>query len=347
MDVKLKNLSMKFNSNTVLHDISITINSGELVTLLGPSGCGKSTTLFLLAGLYKPSSGEIYFGDDMVVNEEPEERGIGMVFQNYALYPHMTVLKNIMFPLKMAKVPKNEAIKRATEIAKVVHVDGLLDRKPGQLSGGQQQRVAIARALVKNPKLLLLDEPLSNLDARLRIDMREEIRRIQQTTKVTAIFVTHDQEEAMSISDHIIVMNGGHIQQYSTPEKLYTDPENLFVAKFIGTPKINVINSVNIKGHNYILGIRAEDVLLNPEEPFVSGKVKYIERTGRDILVKITCSDEEIITYADKNSNINVGDSINIGADREKIHWFDKDSEKRVKPESDWYDILSKSFKEN
>ena len=251
MKVVLQNLTKKFpNMNKKLDDViavndfSFEIPDGKLIGLLGPSGCGKSTTLNLICGLEKPTSGKIFFGDDDVTDLPPENRGVGLVFQNYALYPHMTVRQNIMFPLQNLKgkdkLSKAEMLKRAEEAAKLVQIDQLMDRKPAEMSGGQQQRVAIARALVKMPRVLLLDEPLSNLDARLRLQTREEIRRIQRNTGITTIFVTHDQEEAMSISDLIVVMKDGIIQQIDQPQKVYDDPANLFVAKFLGTPPINV-----------------------------------------------------------------------------------------------------------
>ena len=241
MKVRFENLTKTFDTLNAVDNFNVEFEDGELICLLGPSGCGKSTILNMLAGILPVSGGKIWFDDDDVTNLPPEERGIGLVFQNYALYPHMSVLKNICFPLEIQKVPKEERIERAKAIAKLVHVDTMLDRKPKQLSGGQQQRVAIARALVKNPRLLLLDEPLSNLDARLRLEMREEIRRIQQETKVTTIFVTHDQEEAMSISDHIVLMKQGIKQLYDAPQRLYDEPANQFVADFLGNPPINNI----------------------------------------------------------------------------------------------------------
>ena len=205
MQVKVENLTKEFGAVKAVDNVTLSIQDGKLTGLLGPSGCGKSTMLYLICGLEKPTAGGIFFDDKDVTDLEPEERGLGLVFQNYALYPHMTVLQNIMFPLECMKVERNEAKQRAIEMARLTRVDEYLNRKPGQLSGGQQQRVAIARAMVKNPSILLLDEPLSNLDARLRIEMRSEIRRIQKETGVTTIFVTHDQEEAMSISDEIVL----------------------------------------------------------------------------------------------------------------------------------------------
>ena len=254
MKVELKHLTKAFPSRNkksneevvAVNDFTFTIPDGQLVGLLGPSGCGKSTTLYMISGLQQPTGGQILFGNDDVTDLAAEARGVGLVFQNYALYPHMTVKQNIMFPLQNLKgedkLTKEQMIERAYEAAKLVQIDELMERKPSELSGGQQQRVAIARALVKMPRVLLLDEPLSNLDARLRLQTREEIRRIQRETKITTVFVTHDQEEAMSISDMIVVMKLGVVQQTGKPQEVYDDPTNLFVAKFLGTPPINVFN---------------------------------------------------------------------------------------------------------
>ena len=251
MKVTIKDLTKRFPGRTrkdpetiAVNDFDFEIPSGELVGLLGPSGCGKSTTLLMICGLLKPTEGRILFDEEDVTDVPPEERGVGLVFQNYALYPHMTVEQNIMFPLGNLrgkdKLSKEEMKSRALEAAKLVQIDALMDRRPKELSGGQQQRVAIARALVKMPRVLLMDEPLSNLDARLRLQTRVEIRRIQRETGITTIFVTHDQEEAMSISDTIVVMEAGVVQQIGRPQDVYDDPHNLFVAKFLGTPPINV-----------------------------------------------------------------------------------------------------------
>ena len=265
MKVVLQNLNKIFPSRNkkageeviAVNDFTFEIPDGKLIGLLGPSGCGKSTTLYMISGLQKPSGGQIFFGDDDVTELSAENRGVGLVFQNYALYPHMTVKQNIMFPLQNLrgadKLTKEEMIERAYTAAKLVQIDDLMERKPSELSGGQQQRVAIARALVKMPKVLLLDEPLSNLDARLRLQTREEIRRIQKETGITTIFVTHDQEEAMSISDMIVVMKLGVVQQIGAPQAVYDDPTNLFVAKFLGTPPINVFEG-EVKGAKLHIG---------------------------------------------------------------------------------------------
>lgn len=310
MKVVLENLTKVFPGRgqknpkevVAVSNFSFTIPDGELVGLLGPSGCGKSTTLNLLCGLLTPTSGKIYFGDEDVTDLPAQNRGVGMVFQNYALYPHLTVLQNILFPLEnlkgAQKLSKEQMRSRATEAAKLVQIEELLDRKPAQLSGGQQQRVAIARALVKLPKVLLLDEPLSNLDARLRLQTREEIRRIQRSTGITTVFVTHDQEEAMSISDRIVVMKDGVVQQIGKPQQVYDEPVNLFVAKFLGTPPINIFDGRVENGKLYlgdaaVLDVDAPDgevtVGIRPEgfEPDENGplvcKLDAVEVMGRDI----------------------------------------------------------------
>ena len=316
MKVVLQNLTKVFPSRDkksgkeviAVNDFTFEIPDGKLIGLLGPSGCGKSTTLYMISGLQKPTGGKIFFGDDDVTELSTENRGIGLVFQNYALYPHMTVKQNILFPLQNLKgadkLSKTEMLERAYNAAKLVQIDELMDRKPSELSGGQQQRVAIARALVKMPRVLLLDEPLSNLDARLRLQTREEIRRIQKETGITTVFVTHDQEEARSISDMIVVMKLGVVQQIGEPQKVYDDPSNLFVAKFLGTPPINVLEG-KVSGGKLIVG---EDIIMNidgvadqdvyvgirPEgfEPNASGTLKCsvsnVEVMGRDVSVVST-----------------------------------------------------------
>ncbi|MDE7327419.1 MAG: ABC transporter ATP-binding protein [Lachnospiraceae bacterium] len=313
MKIVLQHLTKRFPSRgkkshgevTAVSDFNFEIPDGKLVGLLGPSGCGKSTTLNLICGLLSPTEGKIFFGSDDVTKLAPENRGVGLVFQNYALYPHLTVLKNIIFPLEnlkgTAKLSKEEMRERAYQVAKLVQIEELMDRKPKELSGGQQQRVAIARALVKMPRVLLLDEPLSNLDARLRLQTREEIRRIQQETQITTIFVTHDQDEAMSISDLIVVMKDGIIQQIGAPQEVYDNPANLFVAKFLGTPPINIFLGTIRNNRLYIgedavlvvpdvpegevvVGIRPEGFLLTGNAS-LSCALKRLEVMGRDVSV--------------------------------------------------------------
>lgn len=313
MKIVLEHLTKQFpargrksrESVTAVDNFNFEIPDGQLIGLLGPSGCGKSTTLNMICGLEKPTDGRIIFGDEDVTELPPESRGVGMVFQNYALYPHLTVKQNILFPLQNLKgkdkLSKDEMDKRVQNAAQLVQITELMDRRPSELSGGQQQRVAIARALVKMPRVLLLDEPLSNLDARLRLQTREEICKIQRATKITTVFVTHDQEEAMSISDMIVVMKGGVIQQIGKPQKVYDSPVNLFVAKFLGTPPINVFEGELRNGRLYIgensiidtpgasdqpvyAGIRPEGFI-----PDVNGslccQLKGVEVMGRDISV--------------------------------------------------------------
>ncbi len=317
MKVTLENLTKKFpgyrkkqQDVTAVNNVSLEIPDGKLIGLLGPSGCGKSTTLNLLSGLQKPTSGKIFFGDDDVTALPPENRGVGLVFQNYALYPHLTVMQNIIFPLQnlkgKEKLTKEQMVEKAFAVAKLVQIDGLMDRKPSELSGGQQQRVAIARALVKMPRILLLDEPLSNLDARLRLQTREEIRRIQNQTGITTIFVTHDQEEAMSISDLIVVMKDGVIHQVGKPQDVYDDPVDLFVAKFLGTPPINVFKGKVESGKLYIgdecimpasIADQAVTVAIRPEGFVLSDtgaltcNLNRVEVMGRD--VSVVCSHED------------------------------------------------------
>ena len=315
MKVTLQNITKAFPSRNkkqpqdviAVNDFSMEIPDGLLVGLLGPSGCGKSTTLNLLSGLQKPTAGKIFFGEDDVTNLPPEHRGVGLVFQNYALYPHLTVQQNITFPLENRKgkdkLTKAQMAEMALETAKLVQIDAYMDRKPSELSGGQQQRVAIARALVKRPRILLLDEPLSNLDARLRLQTREEIRRIQKETGITTIFVTHDQEEAMSISDLIVVMKEGVVQQIGKPQEVYDDPVNLFVAKFLGTPPINVFDGTVKQGKLYVgesclmdlpfedgdvdIAIRPEGLIPCDDGALVCG-LNRIEVMGRDTSVVCT-----------------------------------------------------------
>ena len=361
MKVELQNLTKVFPSRHVkgeevvaVNNFSFTIPDGKLVGLLGPSGCGKSTTLYMICGLQKPSGGKIFFGEDDVTLLPPENRGVGLVFQNYALYPHMTVKQNIMFPLQNLKgadkLSKEQMLERAYECAKIVQIDELMDRKPSELSGGQQQRVAIARALVKMPRVLLLDEPLSNLDARLRLQTREEIKRIQKETNITTVFVTHDQEEAMSISDMIVVMKLGIIQQIGKPQDVYNSPANLFVAKFLGTPPINVFNG-RIEGGKVIIGseavldvpgiedqevhvgIRPEGFVLKADGPFTC-KMSNVEVMGRDVSIVATndASENPIIrAIIDADSPIDPeAETVKFAIKPNKIFLFNKETEERI-----------------
>ncbi len=362
MKVVLENLTKIFPSRdkkagkevVAVNDFTFEIPDGKLIGLLGPSGCGKSTTLYMISGLQKPTSGKIFFGDDDVTELSTENRGIGLVFQNYALYPHMTVKQNILFPLQNLKgadkLSKDQMLERAYEAAKLVQIDELMDRKPSELSGGQQQRVAIARALVKMPRVLLLDEPLSNLDARLRLQTREEIRRIQKETGITTVFVTHDQEEAMSISDMIVVMKLGVVQQIGKPQDVYDDPQNLFVAKFLGTPPINVFNGkvergtvyigedavLNVTGvedQEVIIGIRPEGFELN-ENGNLHCSLKNVEVMGRDVSI---VSENPASVNPVVRSIINADNKVSMSAGTvrytvkpHKFFLFNKETEERI-----------------
>ena len=364
MKVVLENLTKTFPNRkkgaepvTAVNNFNFEIPDGKLIGLLGPSGCGKSTTLYMISGLQQPTSGKIWFGDFDVTELAPEKRGIGLVFQNYALYPHMTVKQNIMFPLQNLKVDKAEILDRTLWAAQLVQIDDLLDRKPSELSGGQQQRVAIARALVKLPNVLLLDEPLSNLDARLRLQTREEIKRIQQKTKITTIFVTHDQEEAMSISDLIVVMKKGVIQQIDKPQRVYDNPVNLFVAKFLGTPPINVFDgrvednklyigeecimeTHNIADQEVSVGIRPEGFIVDPNGVFTA-EVKNFEVMGRDISIVINHKaqvSEVVRSIVDTSTiaGLTVGQQAKFSIKPNKIFIFSKEgNEERLNKEEE------------
>ena len=363
MKVTLQNLTKKYPSRSkkqpqdviAVNDFTFEIPDGKLIGLLGPSGCGKSTTLNLLSGLQKPTSGKIYFGEDDVTDLPPENRGVGLVFQNYALYPHLTVRQNITFPLEnrkgKEKLTKQQMADMALEAAKLVQIEGLMDRKPSELSGGQQQRVAIARALVKMPRILLLDEPLSNLDARLRLQTREEIRRIQQETGITTVFVTHDQEEAMSISDLIVVMKDGVVQQIGKPQEVYDNPVNLFVARFLGTPPINVFaGSAKERklyiGETPVLGVSCDyegsvDIAVRPEgfvpceDGVLSCGLKRIEVMGRDISVVcdhpfFTGESFRAIVDSDDLPKL-TGTTVRFTLKPNKLFAFRKDSGERIR----------------
>jgi multiple sugar transport system ATP-binding protein len=345
MEIRLEQLTKIFTDKTgketrAVDNLSITIPSGKLVGLLGPSGCGKSTTLYMIAGLLKPSGGKIFFGDDDVTRLAPEKRGIGLVFQNYALYPHMTVRQNIMFPLENINIKREEALKLVDEMAALVGIQDQLDKKPAQLSGGQQQRVAIARALVKKPRVLLLDEPLSNLDARLRLQTREEIKRIQRETGITTVFVTHDQEEAMSISDQMVVLEYGLMQQMDQPQEMYNHPDNLFVAKFLGNPPINILDGRIEKGNiivgesivlgktkgkdgKYVIGIRPEDFRFDPEGFEVAAD--DVEHVGRDTLIRFTLGDKSVRALVDSDS-VYGKTTIRLAVKTSKVHVFDPET---------------------
>jgi multiple sugar transport system ATP-binding protein len=352
---RFPNRNRKIREDVVaVDDFAVEIPDGCLIGLLGPSGCGKSTILNLVSGLEEPTSGRIFFEDRDVTNLPPEKRGGGLVFQNYALYPHLTALENSMFPLGNLRgderLPKDEMHARAVEAAKLVQIDGLLERRPSEMSGGQQQRVAIARALVKKPGVLLLDEPLSNLDARLRLATREEIRRIQRETKITTVFVTHDQEEAMSISDLIVVMKDGRLHQIAKPQAVYDDPVNLFVAKFLGTPPINVFRGEVRNGTLYLgedavlrvkgvddrevyVGIRPEGFILDKNGPMRCA-LQAVEVMGRDTSVVSThpaAVSETIRSIIPAENPVEaVEGEVRFSVKPFKLHLFDAETEENI-----------------
>jgi len=353
MRILLENLSKHFGKVKAVDSLNLEIKEGEFLVLLGPSGCGKTTTLLLIAGIYKPTSGNIYFGDKIVNNLHPKDRGIGMVFQSYALYPHMNVFDNIAFPLTLMRKPRREIERAVKEVARFVQLDEeLLERRPGQLSGGQQQRVALARALVKGPSILLLDEPLSNLDAKLRLIMRTEIKHLQKELGITTILVTHDQVEAMTMGDRIALMQHGKIQQLGTPEELYSQPVNLFTAGFIGSPPMNIFNSKigkdnegyyvyveesfklrfpneifsKFKEEDVFLGIRPEHVSISLQESnnLIPGIIYVTEPLGREVLLNIKVGNALLKCIVPQAMKLSSGDRVWINFDLNYCHFFDK-----------------------
>lgn len=347
MRIRLENLTKRYQEVTAVDHLNLEIEDGDLVCLLGPSGCGKSTTLSIIAGLEQATEGAIYFDEENVGGLEAEERDIGMVFQDYALYPHMTVQENIAFPLKMQGWKKKDRIEKVKEAAKMLQIEEYLKRKPGKLSGGQQQRVAIARAIVKNPKILLLDEPLSNLDARLRIELRDEIRRVQKQLGITTIFVTHDQEEALSISDKILLMEKGKISQYSSPKEMYMEPQNMFAAKFLGNPPMNFVPGEKVEdGISLLLGdenvtvkkgtiheagelkgsvcvgIRPEALELcsTEEEEAISGVITGIQTLGKDMYIHFRAGEQVLTACVGWEKTFSEGERVSFRVKR--LHLF-------------------------
>ncbi len=360
-EIRVVDLKKYFGKVKAVDGISFQVRDGEFVALLGPSGCGKTTTLLMLAGIYKPTSGEIWFDDQLMNNVPPRYRGVGMVFQNYALYPHMTVYENIAFPLKAKGMNHDEIDSMVKEITKKLLIDHLLDRKPTQISGGQQQRVALARALVKEPKVLLFDEPLSNLDAKLRMMMRAEIKKLQEDLGITSVYVTHDQAEAMTMASRIAIFNKGKIIQYGTPDEVYNSPNSIFVATFMGNPPMNLIYGMEFKREegegvlklknisvklsdyqskkveeygkteNLVLGFRPEDVNITKKEEGngIWGEVYVLEPLGRDLIVNVKIEGVEnlIKVFSDPTKEIREGDRIFLRLNPEALHVFDGETE--------------------
>lgn len=362
--VSLKNICKVYpNGFEAVKDFNLEIEDQEFIIFVGPSGCGKSTTLRMIAGLEEISSGELRIDDKLMNDTEPKDRDIAMVFQNYALYPHMTVYDNMAFALKINKVPKAEIDKKVREVAKILDLEPLLKRKPKALSGGQRQRVAMGRAIVRNPKVFLMDEPLSNLDAKLRVQMRLELSKLHQRLNATIIYVTHDQTEAMTLGTRIVVMKDGIVQQVDTPENLYNYPSNLFVAGFIGSPQMNFLNATvkiaandvllqvgqhsftlppakgkklidgNYNGKEVILGIRPEDIYdsevfieTSPSSVFES-KIKIYELLGSEVNLHFDLEGTQITAKVDPRTTIRNGDIARFAMDMEKAHIFDKETE--------------------
>ena len=357
MKVELENLTKRWGEVVGAEGINLSVQDGEFVAFLGPSGCGKTTTLLMIAGIYKPTAGIIRFDGRTVNHVAPKDRNIGMVFQSYALYPHMTVFKNIAYPLKLKKVPAEEMKKRVQRVADMMGIGQLLDRKPAQLSGGQQQRVALGRALVKEPGLLLFDEPLSNLDARLRLTMRSEIKRLQMELGITSIYVTHDQVEAMTMADRIAVMKDGHLQAFDTPDELYDRPRTLFIAGFVGNPPMN-FTEVEVVAEDgafharraglelpvppergekaagkgtVIMGIRPEDITIAPgDAEGIPAEAYVVEPLGRDDLVDAQIGDAHIHVLADPALGIKMGDRLKLQFNTAKVQFFDPQSERSL-----------------
>ncbi|WP_282176030.1 sn-glycerol-3-phosphate import ATP-binding protein UgpC [Vibrio nereis] len=350
------------NGYQAIQKLNLEINDGELVVLVGPSGCGKSTLLRMIAGLEEISSGELNIDSTKVNDLEPGERDIAMVFQNYALYPHMTVYNNMAYGLRNRKTPKQEIERLVNEAAKMLELDHLLDRKPKQLSGGQRQRVAMGRAIVRQPKVFLFDEPLSNLDAKLRVQMRLEIKKLQRRLGTTSVYVTHDQVEAMTLADKLVVLNQGNVEQVGTPLDLYDFPASMFVATFIGSPSMNILDgevtAEGLKLGNTLyplptealnlgiihIGLRPEHLCIAQDNPWLEVEVELIEALGADLLLYCTTQDEsaqKLVVRVDGHSDIKIGDCLGIDIKPQHIHLFDRKTQKRVEWNIDAFQEVS------
>lgn len=326
--VILKNVVKIYDKKKVIDNVSLDIKDKEFIVLVGASGCGKSTLLRMIAGLEDITSGEIFIDDKKVNNVHPKDRDIAFVFQSYALYPHMTVKENIAFGLKMRKIDKETINQKVSEVAKILDLEELLDRKPKQLSGGQRQRVALGRAIVRNPKVFLMDEPLSNLDAKLRVQMRSEIKKLHQKLQTTFIYVTHDQTEALTMGDRVVVLNNGIIQQVSSPEEIYNNPKNMFVAGFVGSPQMNFIDSKELSYEkDCILGIRPEKMITSGDIK-ISVKPDVVELLGSEKIVyfyigKTKCS-------AKLSANYDIKETLELSINKQDIYFFDKNTGERI-----------------
>jgi multiple sugar transport system ATP-binding protein len=355
--INLDSVDKWFGDLHAVNDIDVEIEDGEFITIVGPSGCGKTTTLRIVAGLEEASSGTITFADTDVTDEPPSNRNVGMVFQDLALYPHMTVRENMEFGLKISDISEDEYTQRVVEAAEMLDIEELLDRNPSELSGGQQQRVAIGRTTVLDPDVFLLDEPLASLDAKLRVEIREELQELQRQIEVTTIYVTHDQEQAMTMSDRVIVMNDGEIQQFATPETVYNEPRNEFVAHFIGTPSMNFFDcelvgdgdnlradlgftTVDINessadrsllaGDSMRLGIRPEHLDLVSDDYSFQAEVNFVEPTGKDTIVHLAVGDKEFKSVVEGGESVNDGETRQVEIRTDEAHLFEADSGERV-----------------
>ncbi len=335
--VRLEGLTKHFGKVVALEALDLDVRAGEMVAFLGPSGCGKTTTLLMIAGIYEPTAGRVYFDGRRVEHLHPRDRDVGMVFQSYALYPHLTLFENVAFPLRLKRTPPAEIARKVQETARLLGIDHVLERRPAQVSGGQQQRAALARALVKEPQVLLLDEPLSNLDAQIRTQARGEIRRLQQGLGVTSILVTHDQAEALAMADRIAVFSTGALQQFATPDDLYRRPANAFVARFVGHPPMNLLEGRFENGHFAagalrvpvsgahppgpgFLGIRPEDATFGGEVP---ARVTLVEPLGREVLLTLRVGEVDFRMLAAQAVRPELGAEVRLGIPPERVHLFD------------------------
>lgn len=353
--ILLKNVKKSYGKVEVIHDVDFEINDGEFLVIVGPSGCGKSTLLRMIAGLESITEGEISIGDRVVNKLEPAERDIAMVFQNYALYPHMTVYKNMAYGLKIKKIPADEIDKRVRDVAKILEIEDYLDRSPRQLSGGQRQRVAMGRAIVRQPSVFLFDEPLSNLDAKLRVQMRLQIKTLQENLGITSVYVTHDQVEAMTLGHRLAVLNGGYVEQIGTPIEIYTKPSSVFVAGFIGSPSMNLMSATvdatgravtlasgssiklmgehpNLVGKTVTLGIRPEHITTDSKaKTALNLTIKVVEKLGADTLVHGTLSSgDELVVRLEGIHDIESNQSLGLIFSPDSLHLFDGETGKRI-----------------
>jgi multiple sugar transport system ATP-binding protein len=341
MSIKFQNVTKKFGDSVVVDDLSLEIEDGEFVVLLGPSGCGKTTTLRMLAGLETVTSGDIYVGGERINDVPTQQRDLAMVFQSYALYPHMTIAENIAYPLRVRKLDRDERENRVARVARMLEIEALLQRRPRQLSGGERQRVALARAMGREPRAYLMDEPLSNLDARLRVQMRGELKRLQHELRTTTIYVTHDQAEAMTLASRVAVMSKGRVQQFDTPLNIYNQPANRFVAEFVGSPSMNFIDgriehgvfvsdAIKVPVHRpdgeISLGIRPEHihVLTEPQPGAFAARVYVTELMGNETFVFLSVGGHKLIARAPADFRAAVESTVWLQLDTQKAHFFAK-----------------------